>query len=141
MHTANFRRQHDDARARISDIEMSLACPAFDSEHVSHQLMKLGGLLQIHFAMEDRSLYPAMLGSKNADAARTASAYQHEMGGISPTLSSFVGRWRVPAAIRSDVEAFKAECSVVLPALRERMDREDQVLYPLADRTFQPAMP
>lgn len=136
MHTENFRRQHDEAREKVEALRAGLREPAPDPRSLSAALNGLAGLLRIHFAMEDRSLYPSLLESRDPAVARAALSYRDEMGDISPAFAAFVERWRGPLAIGADLPAFAAECEDVLPRILERIDREDRVLYEMADRAF-----
>lgn len=140
MDITNFQRQHDDARAIVAEINTALATTAIDPHALSNMLVRLGGLLRIHFAMEDKSLYPALLDSHHYDAAQTARLYQHEMGGIWRDLQLFIERWRVSAIIEADSATFRAECVEILASLLERIDREDRLLYPLADIALSPTL-
>lgn len=142
MRTNSLRRQHRTAIGLIQDIERATAAPGtLDATLVANLLAKLSGLLQVHFAMEDGSLYPSMLTSANEEAARTAARFRDEMDDISSEFAQFMERWRAPEAIRRDAVRFVAECKAIFLSLTERIDREDRELYALADAMFVPGTP
>src|SRR3546814_5419189 len=62
-------------------------------------LAKLSGTLRIHFAQEDRHLYPSLMASGQGDIAATARRFLEEMGQIGPALNAFTAKWRDSATI------------------------------------------
>ena len=137
MRTSTLRRQHQAAIDLIERLRSAARSPGvLDAVVLTDLLAKLAGLLRIHFAMEDRVLYPAMLACPDDRTSRTAKAFQSEMGGISAAFAAFMDRWRARATIQSDPSIFIDECHPILAALVERIEREDHELYTLADVMF-----
>ena len=133
--TANLRRQHDAALELVEKLAADLDGPPPDkmqSYRMGMTLAKLTGLLRIHFAVEDRTLYPRMISSTHAEAADTAAAFQHEMGELGAVYSAFAERWN-GATIAAAFPSFRAEARALFVALGDRIERENSVLYPLAD--------
>lgn len=97
-------------------------------------LARLGGKLTVHLQMEDRQLYPELLASPSEDVRRTAARFLEEMGSLRETADAFLRRWLPGGAIEAARETFAAEARPVLRALAARVDAEDRVLYPLAER-------
>lgn len=133
--TGNLRRQHDAAIELVKQLTADMDGPAptnMQAYKIALNLAKLTGLLRIHFAIEDRTLYPYMEASTHAEAVSTAAAFQNEMGELGAAYSAFAERWD-SAAIAAAFPAFRAEARTVLAALANRIERENTVLYPLAD--------
>jgi hypothetical protein len=133
--TANLRRQHDVAVALVEKVvarAASLGQPGVAYE-VSLLMAKLTGTLRIHFAQEDRTLYPHMIASRHPQASGTAAAFQDEMGDLSGQFEAFAARWQSAAALAADPPGFRAEAAAVFGALGQRIERENRQLYPLAD--------
>ena len=133
--TANLRRQHD---AVVDMVEAIVArAGALEQDGVPYEmsllLAKLTGTLRIHFAQEDRTLYPNMIASRHPDASATAAAFQAEMGGLGAQFEAFAARWRTALALAADPHGFRAEASAIFSALGDRVARENERLYPLAD--------
>src|SRR3546814_17162127 len=57
-------------------------------------LAKPSGTLRIHFAQEDRHLYPSLMASGQGDIAATARRFLEEMGQLGPALNAFTEKWR-----------------------------------------------
>lgn len=133
--TANLRRQHDAAVALVGEINVwsdRLSEPGIPYR-VGLLLAKLSGLLRIHFAQEDKLLYPYMIHADHAEASATATDFQAEMGGLGGTYEAFAARWSSGEAIGARPAAFRKEAALVFGALANRIERENEQLYPLAD--------
>lgn len=79
-------------------------------------------------------LYPALLRADDAATVELSRSYQSEMQGIAAAFGEFARKWRVGAHIAGDPEGFRGEANAVFRALHERIRREDQELYPTAER-------
>lgn len=143
--TDNLRRQHDAALALVTEIVDEGRYLSGDSEAergarasvIAMQLSKLTGLLRIHFAQEDRMLYPRLMRSADAETAAVATRFFDEMGGLGAAYEQFAERWTRLGAIAAAPDAFIAEAESVFAALGNRIERENRELYPLADRPAQ----
>jgi hypothetical protein len=133
--TINLKRQHDaavDLVGQINDLARNLAS-ADAAYRIAVLLAKLTGMLRIHFVQEDKTLYPYMIGSANSAAATVARTFQVEMGGLGAAFDSFSRRWSSSSAILRDFDTFRRESEQVFTALGDRIRRENEQLYPLAD--------
>lgn len=133
--TSSLRLQHDAAVKIVGEIvEVSRRIDSqSDAYRVSMLLARLTGLLRIHFVQEDKTLYPYMIDSTNQAASQRAAAFSEEMGGLSAVYDAFSERWTSSDAIFSDAAAFRRESGDVFAALSNRIVRENEQLYPLAD--------
>lgn len=133
--TANLRRQHDaavDLVGEIVELSKRLAEPAMPYR-VGMAMAKLTGILRIHFAQEDQTLYPYMIQSVHPASAETATRFQAEMGGLAAAFEAFAGRWASADQLRADPAGFRTESREVFAALGDRITRENHILYPIAD--------
>jgi len=96
-------------------------------------LRHLAGKLTVHLGMEDRSLYPELLRSRDPRLREQARHFQKDMGGLRSEAQEFFQRWLGPDAIASDGIGFAAAARPFLHALTARIASEDVELYPLAD--------
>ena len=60
--------------------------------------------------------------------------YQTEMGDLSGVFKTYIEKWLAPENIKSDKGGFVAETQVLFEALSDRIRRENEILYPVADR-------
>ena len=134
--TAHLRRQHDaalDLTRQISAAGPDL-CQSGVPFKVSILLAKLQGLLRIHFAQEDKALYPFMAKAADPDASQTAHRFQSEMGNFSAAFDAFASRWGASDVINADPAAFRRESEAMFTILTRRIERENDQLYTLADK-------
>jgi hemerythrin-like domain-containing protein len=105
----------------------------FDPRKIRVSLAQLGGVLNVHLAMEDGVLYPQLLQHAEPAVRSTAKRYVEEMGALRSSYNEYVKRWSTPAAIGERRVDFVRETGALIAALTRRMAREDDELYPLAD--------
>jgi len=96
-------------------------------------LRHLAGKLTVHLGMEDRSLYPELLRSRDLRLREQARRFQADLGGLRLDAQAFFHRWLGTEAIAADPGAFAAAARPFLHALATRISVEDAELYPLAD--------
>ena len=86
-----------------------------------------------HLKCEDWALYPRMQSSGDAEVMRIARIFVDEMGHIAGDFAAYDARW-TPEAVEADWDGFRGETIGILDALGMRIEREEQQLYPLAER-------
>ena len=133
-----YRQQHRDlldlaGRLGEGADHASLATAAGLHE-VQAALAEMSGKLTVHLQMEDRSLYPALLRSRDPELRARAARYQAEMGTLRATADAFFRHWLRPSAIQQAPDAFSAELRPFLHALAARIASEDAELFPLSDQ-------
>lgn len=134
--TASFRTQHKELVEIVQAISAKLnpAAAAAEADQIRHLLSSLSGKLNFHLAMEDKSLYPAMLASTDPAAKKAATEFMNEMGGLATAFKNYVAAWPTAAAIKEKPADFCAQTQGVFAALGKRVEREESVLYALADK-------
>jgi hypothetical protein len=131
--TETYRRQHRRLLDLAGSISRQLPQGAAAAESIRTELSKLAGVLKLHLAMEDDGLYPSLAESDDAKVRETARAFAEEMGGLAAAFTSYSDRWTA-VAIAQDPDAFARETRRIFTALADRIDREDNNLYPLLER-------
>lgn len=132
--TAPYREQH----TRLLDMVKAISAHLHDAgvsrnaEDIRSQLSLFMGLLKVHLAMEDKSLYPALLKSPDAKLRTMAQKFIDEMGAIGGVLQTYQETWTTPQVIRNNRAKFIADTKSLLNSLINRIDRENNELY----RTF-----
>ncbi|MCC6926929.1 hemerythrin domain-containing protein [Novosphingobium sp.] len=133
---AIWRKQHDLIVDLAGDVEAIL--PRLDTIEAAEQLAKvlirLDSVLLTHLTSEDAFLYPAMIDGSDRNAADVASSFKTEMGGIVHSYSRFKETWSGAAAIHGNPGWFRRDWKALLAALANRIERENTMLYPLAER-------
>ena len=135
--TAMYRKQHAGLVELVQAIAGKLDESALTNgaaADASELLINLAGKLVVHLAAEDNALYPKMIESGDSEAASTAKQYRDEMGSLKKAFEGYFGKWNSAKKISSDPATFITETQGVFEALGERVQRENTILYPLADR-------
>jgi iron-sulfur cluster repair protein YtfE (RIC family) len=100
-------------------------------------LNTLGGRVKVHLALEDQALYPRLTKSPDSSVRETAEKFKSEMGGIAGAFGQFISKWVAPDAIANDLAGFKSATTSLLAVLKDRIDRENEILYNLVDQMKQ----
>jgi len=135
--TDDYRKQHEEILELVTKLsgylyEQKLKKEAQEARKI---LSKLSGALKVHLAMEDNSLYPRLLASKDEEIKKIARQFIEEIGGIAPVFNNYINKWPNPASIESNPSEFVNETNELFNALKNRIDRENNILYPLIDKT------
>jgi hypothetical protein len=89
--------------------------------------------LLAHLKLEDWALYPRLIGSGDAEAARAGELFKDEMGGLAPGFIAYTEKWHA-GAITADWPGYCADTRAILDALMNRLTRENRELLPLLER-------
>jgi len=133
--TDNFKKQHAEILYIARDINQLLG-PVIEDEHAAYirrQLSKMHGMVGLHLAMEDNSLYPSMLRSADPSARDLAQRYAAEMGDLAAAFEAYMRQWHSAAVISAGAAAFTEHSKGIFNALSKRIHRENTQLYPVAD--------
>ena len=103
---------------------------------VHRALSSLSGILKVHLAMEDRSLYPNLVNHRDLQLRTLAMRFLDERSAIRDRYEEYKTRWASPAAIEAGAETFIDETRAILGMLWNRMKMEDDVLHPEIVRVF-----
>ncbi|HMJ51573.1 MAG TPA: hemerythrin domain-containing protein [Polyangiaceae bacterium] len=138
-----FRRQHEELLRLTLEVDAALKAPDFpgNARGVRRMMARLKGKLVVHSSMENEALYPRLL--QHADPAVRALAQDlfEELGGIYGTFAAHHEKWSSIEVIQADPSTYARHTQEIFGKLKRRMDREDNELYPLADREGAPALP
>jgi hypothetical protein len=99
-------------------------------------LSSLTGILNVHLAMEDRSLYPRLLEHEDAALRALARRFLDERGALREEFERYRAHFPSTAAIEAEPAAFVDETRVMLGMLWRRMKLEDDELHPAIVRLF-----
>ena len=105
------------------------------SEEISRLLSSLLGKLNFHLMMEDKHLYPDFFKHSDKKVRNIAMDFSDEMGGIAQHLRQYRDTWSNASAIKDNPKEFISETRGVFKALAKRIDKEDNELYPLVEKT------
>jgi hemerythrin-like domain-containing protein len=132
------REQHHDLIGILGEISMLInrSNIAIQPHTMRHLIAKFINQFKIHLAGEREFIYPQLMAHNDAAIRQTAKQYQQEMSSIDPMIESWHKKWSI-SAIASDTNTFMDETESIFTAVKKRIDKEENELYPLADKGFQ----
>ncbi len=133
--TDSYRKQHVellDLAGKLSG-KLSKDIVIKEAAEIVTVLSQFASKLNMHLTMEDKALYPKLMSSGNAKTSQVAKDYMTEMGGIKQVVEKYIHSWSLAKNISADPEKFIEDSKGIITALKVRIDKENNVLYPLAD--------
>jgi hypothetical protein len=103
---------------------------------VHRALSSLSGILKVHLAMEDRSLYPHLVNHRDLQLRTLAVRFLDERAALRQGYDDYQHRWPSAIAIERDAERFIDESRKILGMMWTRMKMEDDVLHPEIVRVY-----
>jgi hemerythrin-like domain-containing protein len=131
--TNNLRRQHTEILGLVSEIKEALLENPPAIEQIAKLVPELAGKISIHLAMEDNALYPKLLSSGEARIRETAAEFTSQMGDFKKVFAEYHKKWNSNLKIKDGLGEFSQKTRLVLAALIQRIEREEQELYDMAD--------
>lgn len=134
-----LRREHAQLVEIVGRLSAAVAEPRPRAASELFRLRKeLTSTLIAHLKAEDWLLYPRLLTSRDPRIARTARAFNEEMGGLAEAYAAYSYKWTA-TSIEADWTGYCAETRGIIDALTRRIDRENNELYPLFETMQQAA--
>lgn len=132
--TDKFREQHKKIGDIVKELQGTMSEKSL-SENPKQAVILLGrlsGVIKLHLAMEDESLYPNLAKSADTKVKGVADKFIKEMGGIAKAYLAYADKW-TDKAVKENPKGFISETNGIIKVLGERIQKEESELYPLAD--------
>ena len=132
MNIDNLERQHKEIWTIFLAIEKIINLKNINNEidELVRNINVLAGKLNIHIISEDKFLYPKLMESNDLQIKNIAIKYYDEMGHISNTFKNFKNKFNTKNKITNNMQEFEKEAKNMFKTLRERLEKEDNSLYP-----------
>jgi len=136
MYTKELRRQHADIVRQIKQLRcvMNSNDVAASASEIHALLTELQNLLNEHLNQEDKYLYPELLANGDQETRELVRQLKEGTGDIASMFSSYFPRWDSAGKIRARTGDFVSETLALFKVAYFKIDKEDTVIYPLADR-------
>lgn len=134
--TDNFRKQHAEILTIAREINPLLSDTLTQAAAASilPLMSRLAGVVTLHLAMEDKSLYPQMTAHAAPSVRAISQRYSDEMGSLAAAFGAYMTNWQTTPQMMADPAAFSADSKAVINALSKRIHLEDTELYGLVDK-------
>jgi len=136
MYTKELRRQHIKIVRHIKQLRSMINSNdvAASASEIHAPLIELQNMLNEHLNQEDKYLYPELLANGDQETRELVRQLKEGIGDIESMLSSYFPRWDSAGKIRARTGDFVSETMALFKVMYFRIDKEDTVIYPLADR-------
>jgi hemerythrin-like domain-containing protein len=133
MNIDSLRNQHIMIRKIVSEIESIIHAGDIVSQafELSLKIGQLSGSLVLHLKSEDDFLYPSLKHSASDKVRITAEEFNKEMGSLAQTFTDYKRTYMLATNIKNNTQKFLTETQLIISALKNRLDKEDRILYPL----------
>lgn len=127
----------------LAEIESILDTPhrGLDASDLHLKVCHLMGWVMVHLEFEQTELYPSLQfaqatqpPSQQSDCWRIGE----EIAELRPMMANYEARFRNKEQIAGSPDAFIMATFEVSRLLRDRIGREERLVYPLADRLHRP---
>ncbi|MFT3802214.1 MAG: hypothetical protein QM766_13465 [Burkholderiaceae bacterium] len=127
--TTQLRSQHARILSMVSELESMISdgAPALNAAEWHPKVCHLMGWVLVHLEFAQTELYPSL---DDIEALKIGA----EISRILPMMSRFEARFRHRQEIAGHPGDFLAQMTQICQCLRERIDREQQLVYPLTNR-------
>ncbi|CFY07522.1 Haemerythrin/HHE cation-binding motif [Syntrophomonas zehnderi OL-4] len=133
MDIANLKRQHSEimnqAKYILDNIEN--ASVQQNIQEIVQTMNAMAGKLRIHLMNEDEYLYPPLLNHPDESLQAFAKTYISEMMEVTKAYSDYKSKYNTASKIENNLEGFIQETKQVFAVLANRVEREENELYPL----------
>ena len=134
MNIDRFKHEHAAVLAAVTELrEMVQRGITENAPGIARVLVEMSSKIKLHLAAEDQFLYPALAKSGKPAVAELGKRFQDEMGGIAKVYMDFAGKWNLGTKVAANPEEFRTDANAIFKALNQRIQRENQELYPLLE--------
>jgi hemerythrin-like domain-containing protein len=137
VRTDRLRAQHEDLRNLVAKLLGIInGGKLADSAKTARDLLsELAGKLLVHLAMEDKTFYPSVIDHDARSVRLLAKRFSREMGRLRDDFKAFERRWATATFIAEEPARFAEDANGSLANLTRRIEQEDQLLYPLVEKS------
>lgn len=129
----NLERQHSDIIYEINKIENYIKEKDFNEniKYITKCINVLSGKLKVHLESEDKFLYPHLLKNDNINIKKLAKKYIDDMGDISDNFQKYKDKFNTESKLKNSISEFVVETNNIFKLLKDRLNKENEKLYPL----------
>ena len=134
-HLDNLRSDHMEILSIIAEIQRFLEPETVKQKAAAVQSLvaRLTQKTLSHLLLEDKFFCQEMLISTHDETRNLAQQHIAHMGSMATQLKDYIQTWQCEDDMRLLPERFCAESKTLLNFLQQRINREEQVLYPKAE--------
>jgi hypothetical protein len=128
-----LREEHRAIEAQAAHLLRIVSARVPDSAAVAAMRWRMAQALRDHCGREDRLVYDWLLACGDSAAVEAASHYRSDHGALASAFAAYIADWPVQRIAR-EWQRFGEETRTQLAGLRDRIAREEQILYGHVER-------
>ncbi|AJA47344.1 hypothetical protein CPAST_c12440 [Clostridium pasteurianum DSM 525 = ATCC 6013] len=129
----NLERQHLGIVDEMNKIENYIKEKDFNKniKYITKSINLLSGKLKVHLQSEDKFLYPYLIKNGDTNMKNLAKKYINDMGNISERFQKYKDKFNTENKFKASIDKFVVETNDIFKLLKNRLNSEDEKLYPL----------
>ncbi len=134
--TDKFRKSHEAILKILTDLHNLMDAEKLlkDVAPACKLVSKLCGTLTMHFAIEERTLFPMIERSKDSNV-RSLGAKFHNNAEIKTTFNNYYSKWLLPKNVQGDIKGFINATKNFSEALKAKFENEHRNFYDVVDKS------
>jgi hemerythrin-like domain-containing protein len=106
-----------------------------DNPYVCELMSRFREKVWMHLVFEDNTIYAELVRHQNRSVSSIAKTFHDSARVIKKKFSGYVRRWCNPAVTDKEHEALLEESREIFKLIRERIDYENEQMFPLIEKT------
>lgn len=133
MDVSNLERQHKEIFDLVNYILGNIKSSTVERNvnEIVRNINTITGKLKIHLLNEDKYLYPKLLNSSDSALNIFGNRYFEEMKEVTQVYENYKSKYNTATKIKENIEEFNKETTEVFKVLANRIEKEEEELYPL----------
>lgn len=133
MNVTNLKRQHNDIIGLVNYILEKIEKNMVEQniQEIVLNINTITGKLKIHLLNEDKYLYPHLINNKDIELDTFGKNFFEEMKEVTMVYENYNTKYNTATKIKQNMEAFYKDTKQVFKILKNRIQREENELYPL----------
>ncbi|MBE6043171.1 hemerythrin domain-containing protein [Clostridium sporogenes] len=133
MNVINLKRQHNDIIGLVNYVlkEIENNMVEQNIQEIVLNINTITGKLKIHLLNEDKYLYPNLINNTDITLDAFGKRFFEEMKEVTMAYENYKSKYNTANKIKQNIEAFNKDTKQVFKTLMDRIQREENELYPL----------
>lgn len=136
MDITNLKRQHNDIIDLVNYVLHKIENNVVEQniQDIVLSINTITGKLKVHLLNEDKYLYPHLMNNTNITLNISGKKFFEEMKKVTIKYENYKSNYNTPSKVKQNIEAFNKDTKQIFKILMDRIQREENELYPLVKK-------
>ena len=131
-----LKQQNQDIKSLCDVLSVLIENTALhDNPYVCDLMSRFREKVWMHLVFEDNTIYAELVRHQNRSVSSIAKTFHDSARVIKKKFTGYVRRWCNPAVTDKEHEALLEESREIFKLIRERIDYENEHMFPLIEKT------